>query len=73
LSTDVVIKVVSPKQKVELGHKSRVGPLWLESGHATVRRTPGLLYLLSSRPLSDLLGNTERQILGRTGCLRAGK
>jgi uncharacterized protein (TIGR02186 family) len=64
--TDVVIKVVSPEQEVELGRKSQVGPLWLESGQATVRRTPGLLYLLSSRPLSDLLGNTERQALGLT-------
>ena len=69
----IFAKVVSPKQKVALGHKSRVGPLWLESGHATVRRTPGLPYLLSSRPLSDLLGNTERQTLGRTGRLTAGK
>jgi uncharacterized protein (TIGR02186 family) len=64
--TDVAIKMVSPEQEVELGRKSRVGPLWLESGQLRVRRMPGLLYLLSSRPLSDLLGNTERQVLRLT-------
>lgn len=64
--TDVIIKMVSPEQEVELGRKSRVGPLWLESGHVTVRRTPGLMYLMSSRPLSALLGSAERERLGLT-------
>jgi uncharacterized protein (TIGR02186 family) len=61
---DVVIKVVSPEQQVALSRKVKVGPVWLDSGHMTVRSTPGLMYLLSSRPVDGLLGPAERARYG---------
>jgi hypothetical protein len=64
--TDVVIEVVSPEQEVELASRSRFGPVWLESGHVTVSGAPGLIYLLSSRPIGTLLGTSARQALGLT-------
>jgi len=64
--TDVIIEVVSPNEPLELARKSRFGPVWLESGHVTVRSAPGLIYLLSSRPISELLGPGARRDLGLT-------
>lgn len=64
--TDVIIKVVSPEQEVDLARKSRIGPLWLDSGHVTVHGAPGLMYLMSSRPIGELLDSTEHEELGLT-------
>jgi uncharacterized protein (TIGR02186 family) len=61
---DVIIKLVSPEQVVALSRKVKVGPVWLDRGHMTVRGTPGLMYLLSSRPVGSLLSPAERARYG---------
>jgi uncharacterized protein (TIGR02186 family) len=66
VGSEVIIKMVSPTQEVELSHKSRIGPLWLQGGHLTVHGAPDLVYLVSSRPLDRLFSATERDTLGLT-------
>jgi uncharacterized protein (TIGR02186 family) len=61
---DVIIKLISPEQVVALSQKVKVGPVWLDSGHMTVRNTPGLMYVLSSKPVSALLSPTEQAHYG---------
>ena len=57
---DVIIKVMSPTMNVDLSHKNRIGPFWLDGDKLTVRNTPGLYYLLSSRPLDEIVTPEER-------------
>ena len=57
---DVIIKVVSPPTDVALSHKKLVGPFWLDSGKMTIKDTPGLMYLLSSKPIEELLSLEDR-------------
>lgn len=64
--TDVVVKLVSPEQEVDLARKVQLGPLWLEDGHLDVTGMPGLVYLLSTRPLEQLLDRPNRTALGLT-------
>lgn len=64
--TDVVIKMVSPEQEVDLSRKVQVGPVWLEDGHLDVVGVPGLVYLLSTEPLERLLDGADRAALGLT-------
>ncbi|MHB1174457.1 MAG: TIGR02186 family protein [Sulfuriferula sp.] len=52
---DVIIKVTSPAQDVVMSQKVRSGPIWLDSGHITVKNTPGIMYLLSSHPISRIV------------------
>lgn len=61
---DVIIKLVSPEQVVALSQKVKVGPVWLDSGHMTVTNTPGLMYLLSSRPVDSLLSPAQQAHYG---------
>lgn len=61
---DVIIKVLSPSQDVAISRKIKVGPVWLDSGHILVRGTPGLMYLLSSRPVSELLSKAQADRYG---------
>lgn len=61
---DVVIKVSSPEVSVDLTHKKAIGPFWLDSGKVTVRKTPGLYYLMSSRPLKNILSPEQREKFG---------
>ncbi|MGA7800654.1 MAG: TIGR02186 family protein [Gammaproteobacteria bacterium] len=61
---DVIIKVISPHQTVDLSRKARYGPFWLTSGKFTVRGTPGLLYVLSTRPVADIVGAAQRSRYG---------
>lgn len=61
---DVVVKVVSPQQPVALSHKVAAGPFWLDGGQVDVRGTPGLFYLLSSRPLEQILSAKQRKRYG---------
>lgn len=61
---DVVIKVSSPDVSVDMSHKKAIGPLWLDSGKLTIRHTPGLYYLMSSRPLDKILTPEQRQKYG---------
>lgn len=61
---DVIIKVSSPDVNVDLSHKRAVGPFWLDGGKLTVRKTPGLYYLLSSKPLDKIVPNAVEQKYG---------
>ena len=61
---DVVVKVVSPQQPVALSRKVAAGPFWLDGEKVDVTGTPGLYYLLSSRPLEQILGAKERKRYG---------
>jgi uncharacterized protein (TIGR02186 family) len=61
---DVVIKVRSPDLGVALSHKSKFGPFWLDSGRITVRGTPGLFYLLSSHPITEIVSPAEQKHYG---------
>lgn len=61
---DVIIKVSSPEMAVDLSRKSAVGPFWLDGGKLTVRKTPGLYYLLSSKPLDKIVSPAIEQKYG---------
>ena len=61
---DVIIKVTSPDESVALTHKAAAGPFWLDGGKLTVRGTPGLFYLLSSRPIDQIVTAEEQQRYG---------
>ena len=61
---DVIIKVRSPDVPVALSRKTKLGPFWLDSGKLTVRGTPGLYYLLSSRPITEIVTEDEQQQYG---------
>jgi uncharacterized protein (TIGR02186 family) len=62
--TDVIIRMVSPEQKLELSRKSRLGPFWVQAGQLTITGAPGLVYLLSSGALDNLLDAGQRRRLG---------
>jgi uncharacterized protein (TIGR02186 family) len=66
VGSEVIVKMVSPIQEVELSRKSRIGPLWLQSGHLNVLNAPDLVYLISSRPLDSLFSAADRNTLGLT-------
>lgn len=61
---DVIIKVSSPDVSVDMSHKKAIGPFWLDSGKITVLHTPGLYYLMSSRPIDKILSTQEQQKYG---------
>ena len=61
---DIVIKVSSPIEKEAISHKAKYGPFWLTSGKFTVDGAPGLLFLLSTRPIGELLSPAERERYG---------
>ena len=61
---DVIIKVSSPVMNVDLSRKRSVGPFWLDGGKLTVRKTPGLYYLLSSKPLAKIVSPAIEQQYG---------
>jgi uncharacterized protein (TIGR02186 family) len=61
---DVIIKVQSPAQDVVLSRKVKFGPIWLDSGKLVVRGTPGLVYLLTSKPVAELLSPADADRYG---------
>ena len=61
---DIIIRVTSPDEAVALSRKERVGPFWLKRGKLLVDHVPGLVYLLSNRPLNEIAG---RGVLERRG------
>jgi uncharacterized protein (TIGR02186 family) len=61
---DVIVKVRSPDVAVALSRKSAFGFFWLDSGKLTVRGIPGLYYLLSSRPITEIVTEEEQQKYG---------
>ncbi len=52
---NVVVKVTSPDETVDLSRKVQVGPFWLTGGKVTVKHTPGIFALFSSAPLDKML------------------
>jgi uncharacterized protein (TIGR02186 family) len=63
-SGDIVIRVTSPAEAQALSRKGRVGPFWLKRGKLLVEHVPGLVYLLSNRPLNEI---ADRAVLERNG------
>jgi len=63
---DVVIKIVSPRQKAAMSRKAHVGPLWLDGGRMVIADTPGLYYIASTKPVAQLLDEDERAKYGLT-------
>jgi uncharacterized protein (TIGR02186 family) len=63
-SGDIVIRVTSPDESAALSRKERVGPFWLKGGKQRVDHVPGLVYLLSNRPLNEI---ADRLVLERHG------
>jgi uncharacterized protein (TIGR02186 family) len=61
---DIVIRVTSPDQAQSLSRRGRVGPFWLKRGKLLVEHVPGLVYLLSNRPLAEI---ADRAVLERHG------
>jgi uncharacterized protein (TIGR02186 family) len=61
---DIIIKVNSPDMNMDLSHKRAIGPFWLDGGKLTVRKTPGLYYLLSSKPIDKIVSTEEEQKYG---------
>ena len=61
---DIVIRVTSPDETQALSRKSRVGPFWIKRGKTRIERVPGLVYLLSNRPLDEI---ADRAVLERHG------
>ncbi len=61
---DVIIKVTAPNETVALTRKAELGPFWLSNGKIRVSHAPGLLYLLSTRPIDKLLPAQARQHYG---------
>lgn len=61
---DVIVKVVSPAETIDLSHKRRYGPFWLTAGQLRVEKTPGLFYVLSNKPVDQLLDRKQRQRYG---------
>lgn len=61
---DVVIKVASPDETVAITRKAQYGPFWLTAGKFTVEDAPGLLYMLSTRPVGELLDSARRDRYG---------
>ena len=61
---DVIVKVVSPVQSVDLSHKEKFGPFWLTAGKVRVGKTPGLFYVLSNKPVDQILNRAERRRYG---------
>jgi uncharacterized protein (TIGR02186 family) len=68
-----VIVVTGPRSAVLMGHKSRVGPIWLNRDRKRLLNVPGYLAVLSSGPLGDFLdpGVIERLELDPRAALDA--
>lgn len=67
---DVIIKVTSPSQTVAMSQKIQSGPIWLDSGNITVKNTPGIMYLLTTRPISQIVAPQDIKKYGLS--LRSG-
>lgn len=61
---NVIIKVVSPSEPVNLSHKIKIGPFWVNGAKVAVHDAPALVQILSSAPLDKLLGQSERDRYG---------
>ena len=61
---DIVIRVASPDETQALSRKERVGPFWIKRGKMLIEHVPGLVYLLSNRPLDEI---ADRAVLERRG------
>jgi len=61
---EVIVKVTSPEQPLNLTHKARFGLFWLTAGKVAVDKAPGLVYVLSSAPLDQMLDDATRRRYG---------
>lgn len=60
----VVIKVFSPVQPLAIKQKGRVGPFWLDVSKYDTTNIPGLYFLLSSKPINQLLSTAQQRLYG---------
>lgn len=60
----VIVKVSSPTQSLAIKQKGRVGPFWLSVAKYDISDTPGLYFLLSSKPIDQLLSTTQQRQYG---------
>jgi uncharacterized protein (TIGR02186 family) len=57
---DVIITIKGPPRQVTVRHQSRVLGIWVNTATLKVRQAPSYYAIASTRPLSSLLGETDR-------------
>ncbi|MCE5361408.1 MAG: TIGR02186 family protein [Acidithiobacillus sp.] len=60
----VIVVLRSPDAAAAVTQKNQMGPLWITGKKVTVSHFPGVLQILSSRPLEQILPAAERTRLG---------
>lgn len=63
IPADVIVTVRGPVTPVVVRQRTRVAGVWLTGATATFETAPGFYALASTRPLADLLPETERMRL----------
>lgn len=63
---DIIIRVTSPDETQALSRKGRVGPFWIKRGKLLIEHAPGLVYLLSNRPLDAIASRATLERHGLT-------
>lgn len=61
---DIVIRVTSPDEQAALSRDKKAGPFWINGRKLIVKDVPGLMYLLSNRPLKEIAAHS---VLSRNG------
>lgn len=57
---DVIITIKGPQRQVTVRRKSRVLGIWVNTEELTVRQAPSFYAIASTRPVSDLIDETDR-------------
>ncbi|MEJ2061012.1 MAG: TIGR02186 family protein [Gammaproteobacteria bacterium] len=63
-AADVIVKVVSPVEKVSINRKEKIGPFWLTGHKHVIEGVPGVFYLLSTRPIDEMLSKEAQAKYG---------
>lgn len=61
---DIIIRVSSPDEQAALSRDKKAGPFWINGRKLIVKDVPGLMYLLSNRPLKEI---APHSVLSRNG------
>ncbi|MEJ2421229.1 MAG: TIGR02186 family protein [Acidobacteriota bacterium] len=67
--SDVIVKLVSPRETAMFSRKGKVGPFWLSVNRVRFENVPWMYKIKSTRPLNDILppGLQVRYQLGEKG------
>lgn len=57
---EIIITVKGPPRTIKVRRKDRVFGIWVNNATLTVRSAPSFYAIASTRPVSELLGDTER-------------